>query len=308
MTRFSALPEVKNLTKDRLRVLQINTGNHCTQRCRHCHVSAGPEGQHRITREVLEELLALLGEHSRIEVVDITGGSPELSDHMPWFLESLVPHARKVLFRSNLSALQGPAADTLLPHLLQLRAEVIASLPALTAQAVDAQRGAGTFATSVQVLQRLNAAGFGTGQAPLALVVNPCGAELPAAQATVEARYRAHLWREHRIAFDRLYTLTNFPLGRFRAELRSAGTLAAYMDLLRGHHNPRALERVMCREMVTVSHDGRLYDCDFNCAAGLPPPRPARQTISELRRHGVRGAPVAVADHCFACTVATGFS
>jgi len=38
------------LQLDRLETLQVNLGNVCNQRCRHCHVQAGPDGKKIMTR------------------------------------------------------------------------------------------------------------------------------------------------------------------------------------------------------------------------------------------------------------------
>ena len=84
--------------------------------------------------------------------------------------------------------------------------------------------------------------------------------------------------------------------------------LTEYLALLVNHFNPETLPGLMCRELLSVGHDGRLFDCDFNQALGLPPPGPER-TIWDLDDLAVlAGRPVATALHCFGCTAGTGSS
>ena len=67
------------LVREETRTLQINVGKLCNQACHHCHVDAGPKRTEIITREVAERIMELLAESPTVEVVDITGGAPELN-------------------------------------------------------------------------------------------------------------------------------------------------------------------------------------------------------------------------------------
>ena len=58
--------------------LQINVGKLCNQACHHCHVEAGPKRTEIMSAEIAERIIALLEETPSIQVVDITGGAPEL--------------------------------------------------------------------------------------------------------------------------------------------------------------------------------------------------------------------------------------
>ena len=64
----------------------------------------------------------------------------------------------------------------------------------------------------------------------------------------------------------------------------------------------------MCRDLVSIAHDGALYDCDFNQQLELAAPIPARtiwdiESFDELTR-----APIATESHCFGCTAGNGSS
>ena len=61
----------------------------------------------------------------------------------------------------------------------------------------------------------------------------------------------------------------------------------------------------MCRTTVSVSWDGRLYDCDFNQMLELPLapglPRHIRGLDESLRDRAI-----VVGPHCFGCTAGQG--
>jgi hypothetical protein len=80
------------------------------------------------------------------------------------------------------------------------------------------------------------------------------------------------------------------------------------MSLLVNHFNADATGNVMCRDLVSVAHDGTFYDCDFNHALALPLGGGAR-TIWDIESLDVlEGEPIATAEHCFGCTAGSGSS
>ena len=290
-------------------VFQINVGKFCNQTCRHCHVDAGPERAEQMTRETAELCIAALA-RTDIPTVDITGGAPELNANFRWLVERARALSRHVMDRCNLSVLLlKPQAD-LAAFLAAHQVELVASLPCYGAANVDKQRGVGVFEKSVAALHRLNALGYGIAGSPLRLdlVYNPVGAFLPPPQATLEADYRAHLASEYGIAFHRLLTIANMPISRFAADLERSGRAAEYMSLLVNHFNPATVPGLMCRELVSIGYDGRLYDCDFNQMLELPLGAGVK-TIWDLERiDALDGAPIATGPHCFGCTAGAGSS
>jgi radical SAM/Cys-rich protein len=146
------------------------------------------------------------------------------------------------------------------------RVEVISSLPYHQQFFTDSQRGVGVFAKSMEAMRRLNAAGYGVEGSGLLLnlVYNPVGPYLPAAQASLEADYKRELKDRHGLVFNSLYTITNMPINRFKLHLEKSGQYDSYMQKLLAAYNPAAAEGVMCRSLISVGHDGRVYDCDFN--------------------------------------------
>jgi len=286
--------------------LQVNVGFLCNQTCRHCHLSAGPdrtEVMSRGTMDAVEEFARRGG----FSVIDLTGGAPELVPGIEGFLERVAPLAPRILFRANLTALAEHV--DLVALLARLRVVVVASFPSLSASQTDSQRGEGVFETSIWTLRMLNAAGYGREGSGLELdlVSNPAGAFLPPEQASAEAQFHRELVGAWGVTFNHLYTLANTPLGRFRSSLTSSGNLEAYLRQLAEAFNPCAADRLMCRNLVSVSWDGVLYDCDFNLARGLPLGG-ARRHVSSVEGALPPGTVIATGDHCYACTAGSGFT
>ncbi|MDP3135022.1 MAG: DUF3641 domain-containing protein, partial [Burkholderiaceae bacterium] len=160
-------------------------------------------------------------------------------------------------------------------------------------------------------LRELNARGYGRHDSlVLDLVYNPLGPVLPGPQDTLQADYKRELGERFGIVFNHLLTLANMPIKRFGSTQISKGQFAAYMTLLHDSHRPENLDRVMCRELVSVDWQGYLYDCDFNQMLGLAlqlPGRP-RPHLRDLLEQDLAGRPIAVADHCYGCTAGQGSS
>lgn len=302
------------LVREETRTVQINVGKFCNQACHHCHVDAGPKRMEIMSREVAERTMELLGRSPTVEVVDITGGAPELNPNFRWLVTESRRLGRRVIDRSNLTVFFQPGMENLPQFLAEHQVEIAASLPCYTAENVDKQRGRGVFDKSVRALQLLNRLGYGLPESPwiLNLVYNPLGASLPPSQDRLEADYKQQLRDRFGIEFHNLYTLTNLPIKRFADFLRLNGRLADYMGLLVNHFNPRIVPNLMCRSLVSVGWDGILYDCDFNQMLDLsmsPCPRTLGLTIWKLNSFsGLSGRRIRTGSHCFGCTAGAGSS
>src|SRR5216683_1806425 len=86
------------------------------------------------------------------------------------------------------------------------------------------------------------------------------------------------------------------------------GRFAAYMSLLVNHFNPATVPALMCRSLVSVGFDGRLYDCDFNQMLELPLEAGQPATIFDFDLRRLSGRPVHTGEHCFGCTAGAGSS
>jgi radical SAM/Cys-rich protein len=292
-----------------LDTLQINVGKLCNQTCRHCHVDAGPDRREIMTRETMELCLAAL-DRSSIGIVDITGGAPELNPNFRWLVAECTARGRHVMDRCNLTVLETAAHRDLPEFFAQHHVEVICSLPHYRATNTDRQRGEGVYERSISALKRLNALGYGDGQSglQLVLVTNPVGAYLPAGQASQEAEWKRELWRLHGIRFDRLYTITNMPTSRFLEWLIDSDNLESYMERLVNTFNPAAARGVMCRNLLSVGWDGRLYDCDFNQMLELSVEPGVPRHIKHFDETALQRRAIVVGRHCFGCTAGAGSS
>lgn len=285
------------------RVLQINVGRRCNQTCSHCHVDAGPDRREVMPDAVVEDCLRVL-QQWQIATLDITGGAPELHPRFDEIVRRARAGGARVIDRCNLTIAQLPNYRYLPAFFAEQRVEIIASLPHIDAAETDAQRGEGVFAQSIAVLQELTAHGYGAAGSGLVLnlIANPIGAQLPQAQATLEARWRPLLAERYGIRFNALYTLTNQPISRFLVQLAAQNELAAYLELLRTAFNPATAAGLQCRDTLSVGWDGRLYDCDFNQMLELALP----QTISQVQQAELAGRLIRTLPHCYACTAAAG--
>jgi len=292
--------------------LQLNLGYRCNQSCVHCHVNAGPNRTEAMDEATAELALDVLRARA-IGTLDITGGAPELNPHFRRLVEGARALGASVIDRCNLTILEEPGHADLADFLARHRVRVVASLPCYSKANVDRQRGDGVFETSIRALRRLNALGYGDGASGLALdlVYNPLGPTLPPPQAQLELDYKRMLAGEFGVRFDQLLTITNQPIARFGSTLISKGQFRDYMALLRSAHRPGNLPGVMCRTLVSVDWQGWLHDCDFNQMLGLPlraHGSRAPMHLRELLNRDLADHPIAVADHCYACTAGQGSS
>ncbi|MFI5365074.1 MAG: arsenosugar biosynthesis radical SAM (seleno)protein ArsS [Candidatus Binatia bacterium] len=298
------------LRRDALRTLQVNVGKRCNQACHHCHVDAGPKRAEVMTRATAERVLALLAASPAIDTIDLTGGAPELNPNFRFLVEGARRGGRRVIDRCNLTVLGEPGLEGMPEFLAANQVEIVCSLPCYTAKNVDQQRGHGVFDRSIAALRTLNRLGYGHAGSPLVLnlVHNPLGAFLPPPQAALERDYRHELGRCFGIEFHHLFTITNMPIKRFAEQLARWGQHEAYMGLLVNHFNPAAVAGLMCRSLVSVGWDGKLYDCDFNQMLDLPVPGGAH-TIFDMRSfEDLADTPIATREHCFGCTAGAGSS
>ena len=295
------------LVRSSTHTLQINLGFLCNQSCRHCHLDAGPGRKENMDAATIDHVVAY-ARRSHFEIIDITGGAPELNPHLTDLLDKVSPLANRVMLRSNLSALRAHM-HRLLEPLRSHRVVIVASFPSLNMSQTDSQRGDGIFDESIVVLRELNTAGYGRSgsELELNLVSNPTGAFLPPDQEQTEKWYHQILQKRWNVTFNRLFSFANVPLGRFRRWLIKSGNFESYVQKLVAGFNPCAIEGVMCRTLVSVSWDGYLYDCDFNLARGLYLGG-KKIHVSEMAGPPQPGTPIITADHCYTCAAGSGFT
>ena len=241
------------------------------------------------------------------QIIDITGGAPELSDFFSYFVETAQGTGAHIIDRCNLTIIEEPGFEYLPEYLAKHQVEVIASLPCYTAENVAKQRGNGVFEKSISALKKLNAFGYGT-VLPLNLVYNPVGPKLPAPQSELEADYKEALGQEFGIVFNRLFTLTNQPIARFAEDLRKQGKTEEYYSLLVQSFNPATVEGLMCRTTLSVGWMGEVYDCDFNQMLGMQMRNGKPLYLWDVTPELMESWEVRTGEHCFACTAGCGSS
>jgi radical SAM/Cys-rich protein len=290
-------------------VLQVNLGKLCNLTCVHCHVNAGPKRKEIMTRETVDRVVDWFA-RSEIPTIDLTGGAPEMNPDFRYFIELVetVRPWRRVIDRCNLTILLEPGYEGLAQFLACHEVEIIASMPCYTAQNVNAQRGQGVFDSSIKALQILNSLGYGS-DLPLHLVYNPVSAVLPGPQPELEADYKHELKKHFGIVFNNLYSITNLPIARFASYLRRNNKLEEYMQLLVDNFNPTTVSGLMCRNTISVSWTGEVFDCDFNQMLkmnwenGTGPLH-----LWDLDPAAVEDREILTGDHCFGCTAGAGSS
>jgi radical SAM/Cys-rich protein len=285
-------------------VLQANLGYRCNMSCRHCHIDAGPQRTESIEEVTAVAVLNVL-ENADIGILDLTGGAPELNPHFRPIVAGAHRMGRHVIVRTNLAIFFDPDMEGLPEFFVDNDVEVIASLPYYIEENVDRVRGKGAFERSIGALRKLNELGYGSSR-KLNLVYNPPGAYLPAAQAELEEEFRRELKKRFGVTFSGLYAFANMPLGRFREFLVRSGQLEKYMDRLVASFNPVTLEGVMCRKILSVGWDGKLYDCDFNQAIGLALSEGCPRHIMDFDYERLSEREITVGEHCYGCTAGQG--
>lgn len=302
----SGWPQLRPASLD---IVQINLGKLCNMTCRHCHVDSGPdrteENMDRGTVEACLRLIDRCGAHT----VDLTGGAPELNPHFEYLVDACVERGLHVLDRCNLTILLTRPYRHLPEWFAERGVEVVCSLPHYRRLGTDAQRGEGTYDKSIRALRRLNEAGYGRQGSGLTLtiVTNPVGAYLSGNQASLEAQWKAALSRNHGVYFDRLLTLNNLPMSRYLEWLVETGQVASYLHRLVDAFNPATIAGLMCRNVLSISWDGYLYDCDFNQQLDLAMDLGGRRPhVSEFEPEDWLAHEVRTARHCYGCTAGAG--
>ncbi len=296
--------------------LQVNVTRLCNQACHHCHVDASPKRTEQMSRATVDRCLEILEKHPSITKLDITGGAPELNPHFDYFVMSARGLGKHVMVRHNLTVTidgnpQTGESKRYLPEFFaEHQVEVISSLPYYQEFFTDKQRGNGVFKKSVESLRRLNELGYGKPDSGLELnlVYNPVGAFLPAPQGDLVRQYKKELAAKFGVVFNHLFTITNMPINRFKKDLERLGAYDEYLTRLINAFNPAAAEGVMCRSLISVGYDGRLFDCDFNQMLDLELAGESGRTIFDFDPDRLLDRQIIFDQHCYGCAAGAGSS
>lgn len=291
-----------------VRTLQVNIGFKCNQSCSNCHLECGPHRQEMMNWNTMNQVIAA-ADRIRPEVIDITGGSPELHPHLERFILTLRRKGLNVQIRTNLTVLLEPGIEGMPAFYKKNRVRLVASMPCYLEENVDRQRGEGVYKKCIRMLRALNDIGYGKEEdLPLYLVYNPAGPVLPPDQKPLEEDYKRELKNRYGIVFTGLYTITNMPIGRFWDGLKEENKAEEYMEVLRLGFNCLTIEELMCRHQISIGWDGTLYDCDFNLALGLPVEEGLPRHLRDFDFGRLTNRKVVTGKHCFGCTAGFGSS
>lgn len=293
-----------------VQIFQVNVGKMCNQVCKHCHVDAGPDRKEIMTKETMQQCLDVLRSNPQLKTVDLTGGAPEMNPDFRWFVEEIKKLERHVIVRCNLTIILANKKYHDLPLFYrQHNIEVVSSLPFYSQDRTDRQRGDGVFEASIKALQMLNDVGYGKAGTHLILnlVYNPAGAFMPPPQTSLEREYKQALMDKYNIEFNNLFAITNLPISRFLDYLLQSGNYEKYMEKLVNAYNPVAAANVMCRNTISISWDGYLYDCDFNQMLDLKVSCSSKH-ISQFDTGTLNNRNIIIGQHCYGCTAGSGSS
>ena len=81
-----------------------------------------------------------------------------------------------------------------------------------------------------------------------------------------------------------------------------------YMQKLVEAFNPSTILGLMCRNTISVSWEGYLYDCDFNQMLDLKVSVPKVQHINDFDVEALKNRNIVLNQHCYGCTAGAGSS
>ena len=107
-----------------------------------------------------------------------------------------------------------------------------------------------------------------------------------------------------------LFAITNMPISRFLDYLIESENYEEYMTTLVTAFNPAAVANVMCRNTISISWDGFIYDCDFNQMLDLKASSASGKQahIDDFDFDHLLQRPIKLNQHCYGCTAGAGSS
>jgi radical SAM/Cys-rich protein len=145
----------------KIETMQANLGLRCNQQCVHCHLEASPERREMMEWSTMERVLEIAAK-ACCQLVDLTGGAPELNPHFRRFVAALHEKGHRVQVRTNLAVLLEPGMEEMPGFFRDHQIQLVASLPCYLEENVRAQRGERVYEKSVTAIRRLNGLGYGT--------------------------------------------------------------------------------------------------------------------------------------------------
>lgn len=295
---------LKNIDEytENIHIMQLNIGKMCNLLCSHCHVEANPKHTKKMSKEIFNSCIKLFSDFN-FDTLDITGGEPTLHPDIIYFLKTSTDVCQKVILRTN--AINIGKCKNILKLLDSVQnIEIFVSLPCYTEENVDKIRGKGSFIKIISGIRSLNDIGYGKNKI-LNLVYNPSGEWLPPEQKILENDYRKELGKLD-IVFNKLFTISNQPIGNFKNYLIENNKYDAYLQMLKSKSNLNTLGNIMCRFQMSIDFDGNIFDCDFNQMLGIRCNN--YSNIKDLLKIKDLNRKINFGTHCFACIAGSGSS
>jgi radical SAM/Cys-rich protein len=242
----------------------------------------------------------------RPEIVEFTGGAPEMNENLIYFIKGLSEEDIRIVVRTNLTVLDHPEYSHFIDIYKRYNIKLVASLPSYIEEMTDSQRGKGVFKRSIKVLKKLCDLGYGRDGLELDLVHNPVGSFI-SESSSLEGAYRKALKDDHGITFNNLITITNVPIGGFKRYLLSSNQYDNYMQLLVNNFNFKTIDRLMCKSLLSIDYEGFVYDCDFNLAINKKIKGYEDKRFWDIDFSDFNPI-ISCGEHCYACTALTGSS
>lgn len=313
-----------SLIKDNITVLQINLGKKCNLACHHCHVEASPKREEELTSKVCQQLITVINQFPQIETIDLTGGAPEMHYGFKELVKAGKDNNKEVIVRTNLTIFFESGYEYLPEYFAENQVHLVASLPCYLEDNVDQQRGKGVYNSSILALKKLNQLGYGwdnfgteAHNLIIDLVYNsPLPKDdnfrLTPEQKILEEQYKTYLEKEYNVKFNRLYTITNLPIGRTNIYLQKYNIRDKYLEFLADNFNRQTLPYLMCKNQLSVDYLGNIYDCDFNQMESLfaTDKSGKKITLDDIIEHNSLDLiqQIKTADYCYGCTAGSGSS
>lgn len=292
-----------SITRKTISIIQINLGNLCNQTCSHCHIEASPNGKNVMTTKTAQKIIDKL-KTMDVKNVEFTGGTPEMNENLELFIKQL--NDKNITVRTSLTVLASDKYKRFIDIYKKNNVKIICSLPSLSEDISDEQRGSKYYKSAIKTIKKLNDVGYGK-ELDLDIVYNPVGDFLPPSQNDLETKYKEYLKENYGVVFSKLSTIVNVPIKRFKKYLIENNKYNDYINLLFANHNQATWENVMCRTILNVGHDGRIYDCDFNYALGTPVAGYEETFFWDIDFDSFESE-IVIGEHCLACTVNRGSS
>ncbi len=296
------------LQAEEITTLQVNIGYRCNLACTHCHVEASPDRTEMMPLETIYKILDILEKNKKITTVDITGGSPELNPHFEYLVKGASELGKNVIVRTNLAIYSNNGIGDIPKFLKGKKVKIIASLPCYTEEGVDKVRGKGTYKKAISALKHFNELGYGREATGLEIDImfNPDTPAIAPDQHMLENTYKEKLKEMHGITFNHLVALSNMPIGRLKKTM-TKDQMKEYLELLEEKFNPATVKNLMCRHLISVSPEGRLFDCDFWQMLNLPVKGNCSK-IDDFNYETLSKREVVTNPLCLMCTAGAGAS